>query len=55
MPKPLEGVTIVELAQFVAGPASTRILADWGAKVIKLESMKGDHNRVMGLVNHMPI
>lgn len=55
MPKPLEGVTIVELAQFVAGPASTRILADWGAKVIKLESMKGDHNRVMGLLNHMPI
>lgn len=55
MPKPLEGITIVELAQFVAGPASTRILADWGAKVIKLESMKGDHNRVMGLLNHMPI
>ena len=55
MAKPLEGITIVELAQFVAGPSSTRILADWGAKVIKLESMKGDHNRVMGLLNHMPI
>ena len=55
MKKPLEGITIVELAQFVAGPASTKILSDWGAKVIKLESMKGDHHRVMGLLNHMPI
>ena len=55
MKKPLEGITIIELAQFVAGPSSTRILADWGANVIKLESMKGDHNRVMGLLNNMPI
>ncbi|SDY22614.1 CaiB/BaiF CoA transferase family protein [Eubacterium barkeri] len=53
--KPLEGVTIIELAQFVAGPSATRILAEWGAKVIKLEGFNGDHNRIMGLLNDMPI
>ena len=55
MSLPLEGITVIELAQFIAGPSSTRILADWGAKVIKLESFTGDHNRVMGLLNNMPI
>ncbi len=55
MKKPLEGITIVELAQFIAGPAATRILADWGANVIKLESVKGDHLRVMGYLNNMPM
>lgn len=55
MKKPLEGITIIELAQFVAAPSATRILSEWGAEVIKLESVKGDHNRIMGLLNNMPI
>ena len=55
MKKPLEGITIIELAQFIAGPSSTRILADWGATVIKLESVKGDHLRIMGYLNNMPM
>lgn len=34
---PLEGVKVVEMGVWVAGPAAGGILADWGADVIKLE------------------
>ena len=37
MPGPLEGVKVVELGMWVAGPACAGILADWGADVVKLE------------------
>ena len=37
MAKPLDGVTVVELATFVAGPSCGRLLADLGAEVIKVE------------------
>lgn len=38
---PLEGVKVVELGMWVAGPACAAILADWGADVIKLEPPGG--------------
>jgi len=41
MPGPLEGVKVVELGMWVAGPACAGILADWGADVIKLEQPRG--------------
>lgn len=37
MSGPLEGVRVVELAVWVAGPAAGLILADWGAEVVKIE------------------
>lgn len=40
--KPLEGVKVVELATYFAAPSCARLLADWGADVIKVESPKGD-------------
>ena len=37
MIKLLEGVRVVETASFVMGPIAGRVLADWGAEVIKIE------------------
>src|SRR5579871_2075813 len=46
---PLAGVRVVELGSFVAAPAATRILADFGAEVIKVESPgTGDELRQWG-------
>ncbi len=42
---PLEGVTILELAWFYAAPYGVALLADLGARVIKLENLEGDPHR----------
>jgi len=42
---PLAGVTVVELAWFFAAPFGTALLADLGARVIKVESADGDPHR----------
>ena len=40
--KPLEGIRIIELANYVAAPIVGRICADMGAEVIKIEGRGGD-------------
>jgi crotonobetainyl-CoA:carnitine CoA-transferase CaiB-like acyl-CoA transferase len=40
MERPLEGVKVVELAMWVAGPSTAAVLGDWGADVVKLEDPK---------------
>lgn len=40
--KPLEGIRVIELANYVAAPIVGRICADMGAEVIKLEGRGGD-------------
>ncbi|MGV0745961.1 CaiB/BaiF CoA transferase family protein [Mycolicibacterium sp. XJ870] len=40
-PGPLAGITIVALEQAVSAPMCTRVLADFGARVIKVENPKG--------------
>jgi crotonobetainyl-CoA:carnitine CoA-transferase CaiB-like acyl-CoA transferase len=41
----LEGVRVVELGVWVAGPGAAGILADWGADVVKIEPPGGDPAR----------
>src|SRR3569833_2776114 len=38
---PLSGVTVVSLEQAIAAPLASRHLADWGARVIKIERPGG--------------
>ena len=48
MSLPLEGVRVVEVAQYVAGPLAGSLLAELGAEVIKVEPPGGDaYRRVM--------
>lgn len=42
----LEGLKVVEMATWVAGPSAAAVLADWGAEVVKVESPVGDATRV---------
>ncbi|SHN75760.1 CaiB/BaiF CoA transferase family protein [Cryptosporangium aurantiacum] len=44
-PGPLDGVRVVEIALWVAGPATAAVLADWGASVVKVEPLAGDPQR----------
>jgi crotonobetainyl-CoA:carnitine CoA-transferase CaiB-like acyl-CoA transferase len=38
----LSGLKVIDAASFIAGPASTTIMADFGAEVIKIEPPTGD-------------
>lgn len=44
---PLRGITVLELATFIAAPFGATMLADMGARVIKVEPIGGDPGRFM--------
>ncbi len=45
MNQPLKGVKVVDFSAYGAGPAAGKILADWGADVIKIEPLNGEPAR----------
>jgi crotonobetainyl-CoA:carnitine CoA-transferase CaiB-like acyl-CoA transferase len=54
---PLDGVQVLELGIWVAAPSAAAVLADWGARVVKIEPPEGDPLRGLaatGLVPYQP-
>lgn len=45
---PLEGVSVLELGSLISAPFACRLLADYGARVIKVEPLHGDPLRQWG-------
>ena len=39
LPAPLAGIKVADLTWYMAGPATTRMMADWGATVVRVESV----------------
>ena len=45
VPRPLDGTTVVDFTSNIAGPSATLVLADLGARVLKVEPPGGDVSR----------
>ena len=46
--KPLEGIRIIDASSILMVPYCTRLLADMGAEIIKVETLDGDNTRYIG-------
>ena len=48
----LKGTRVLDLSQYLPGPFATRLLADMGADVVKVESPAGDPAKVLDLAKN---
>src|SRR5438552_18508728 len=49
---PLDGVKVVDMTTVLMGPFATQTLGDYGADIIKVESLDGDVTRLIGPTRH---
>jgi crotonobetainyl-CoA:carnitine CoA-transferase CaiB-like acyl-CoA transferase len=49
---PLEGVKVVDMTTVLMGPYATQMLGDYGADIIKVETLDGDVTRLIGPTRH---
>ncbi len=47
--RPLKGIKVIDFTVAGAGPAAAKMLADWGADVIKIEPLQGENGRFTGV------